>query len=113
MEWFIGGFCVFCIFLYLTTPWIRNYPTNKGLDVVFKKCLDSGTKSISSDQYYTEVGFNNGYTIKFWNTNPMYAYASRGLVTTPEGKKTYWDATMPSRRMNKRIVKEIQPKTFL
>ncbi|WP_391560680.1 hypothetical protein [Robertmurraya sp.] len=102
------------MFYYFTTPWLRNYETNKGLDIAIQECLGSGIESVScSDTYNTTVKFNNGYTIQFWTANRMYAYASQGFVLKPDGTKTYWANQMPSRWTNRKLEKAVAPKSFL
>jgi hypothetical protein len=97
------------MFYYLTTPWLRNYPTNQGLKIAVKECLSS----VSTDLYYTTAKFKNGYTIQFWTANQMHAYASQGFVLKPGGTKTHWKDQMPSRLTNRMLRKAIAPKSFM
>lgn len=101
------------MFYYFTTPWLRNYPTNRGLNIAVKECLSSGIESVATDLHYTAAKFKNGYTIQFWTANQMYAYASQGFVLKPDGTKTYWKDEMPSRLTNRMLRKAIAPKSFM
>lgn len=101
------------VFYYLTNPWLRNYSTNKGLDIAVKECLASGVELVTSETHYTKAKFKNGYIIQFWTSNRMYAYASQGWVMKPNGTKTYWKDEMPSRWTNKMLEKAVAPKSFL
>lgn len=101
------------LFCYFTRPWIRNYPTNKGLNIAVKECLSSGVQSVTLNDYYTRAEFKNGYVIQFWTANRMYAYASQGWVVKPDGTKTFWKDEMPSRWTNRTLEKAVAPKSFL
>lgn len=103
---FISTISAIVFFLYWFRPIFRNDPTNKGLDRLINGCLDSGMKSAKIKAYWTEATFENGYSIRWWSSNKMYAYANEGEIVKPDGSKTYWHGEMPSRSTNRRLLNE-------
>lgn len=72
------------------------YCESEQLTELFIKCIDSGINSVVKDKYHAEAVFENGYKVKFWIENKMYAYAKSCVFTSPEGKEQkFGDKTMP------------------
>lgn len=74
-----------------------NRPVDKQCTQMFIRCIDSGLKTVRCDSYYCTATFENGYKVKFWIENKMYAYAQDAEFISPTGEKLSFNRVMPDK----------------
>ena len=66
------------------------------LTKVFEDCIESGVTESKTDAHWCYAKFGNGWTVKFWIANRMYAYARGAEFVNSEGKEVkYGSHSMP------------------
>lgn len=78
--------------------WIRNYPTSRDLDKVYRYLLDhkDEVNVIGRDPYNLDLSFR-GRQYSIWWANFPYAYLSRTEVTEEDGRITRCGGVLPTR----------------
>lgn len=78
--------------------WIRNYPTSRDLDKVYRYLLDhkDEVNVIGRDPYNLDLSFR-GRRYSIWWANFPYAYLSRTEVTEEDGRVTRCGKVLPTR----------------
>lgn len=57
------------------------------LTKLFEECIESGVTESKAETHYCHAKFGNGWSVKYWIGNKMYAYARGAEFLNPEGKK--------------------------
>ncbi len=67
--------------LFTPSVWMRNYPTDQGVDAFFRVLLDNldDVKLISCDNYMLRLEFRRT-VYDFWITNRFYAFLARVIA---------------------------------
>lgn len=78
--------------------WLRNYPTSRTIDKVYRYLLDhkDEVKVIEQSPYSLDLSFR-GRRYKIWRANFPYAYLSETAVTGKDGYITECSRVLPSR----------------
>lgn len=89
----------------------RLYRVNGGLEKLWEECIDSGViKSKRNGEHYHIAEFNNGFTVKYWVANRMFAYACRSEWSSPLGTKLTFDEEMPEMHLCYFIEEQVEKK---
>lgn len=87
------------------------YRVNQGLEKLWEECISSGVVKTKRDSlHYHTAEFNNGFTVKFWTANRMFAYASRSEWVSPLGTKLSFDEEMPGMHLCYFIEEQVEKK---
>jgi hypothetical protein len=85
------------IYYRLKTSITFNYNVDPVLDSALKVCIKSGLKSINSvNSYFTNVVFNNGTKLQYWNENKYHAWMNEGVFEFPNGERYHFDDSRPT-----------------
>lgn len=78
--------------------WLRNYPTSRTIDKVYRYLLDhkAEVKVIEQSPYSLDLSFR-GRQYQIWWANFPYAYLSETMVTEKDGHITKCSRVLPSR----------------
>lgn len=71
------------------------YPVSEQCTQLFITCIESGVTSVTKTRHEATARFGNGYKVKFWIENKMYAYAKEAVFTNNEGKEQGFGNQMP------------------
>ena len=81
-------------------PLMRNDPTSQMVDGILSAAVrraKSGKKhKLELDSYYATLTFEDGYVVRWWIANKMYAYAHEGHAKV-NGVMFPWRSALPSR----------------
>lgn len=87
------------------------YLVNEGLEKLWEECISSGVIKTKRDSlHYHTAEFSNGFTVKFWTANRMFAYASRSEWVSPLGEKLTFDEEMPAMHLCYFIEERVEKK---
>lgn len=61
--------------------WMFNEEVDECLDLLLRKSMRSGISSVSlKNEFWIAIRFNDGVSMRAWNTNRWYSWLHRGML---------------------------------
>lgn len=87
-----------------------NESPNAELTNLYIECIESGVVASVKGEHYCVAKFENGYEVRFWIANKMYAYAKDSEFKKPNGEVLDFKSTMPAKWCLFYILEKIENK---